>query len=104
MPAHPLQEQEHQRMPEQVSRTWVRNNDKTKTRAEEREKNIGWIGRLFTAWRVSRAARKESGEDKFDDDETVVIPSSAVTINPKGTPVLTPTIEVQVLGSKREWM
>ena len=32
--------------------TWVRNNDidKTKARAEEREKNIGWIGRLFTAW------------------------------------------------------
>ena len=30
--------------------TWVRNNDKTKARAEEREKNIGWIKRLFTAW------------------------------------------------------
>ena len=29
--------------------TWVRNNDKNKARAEEREKNIGWIGRLFTA-------------------------------------------------------
>ena len=29
--------------------TWVRNNDKTKARAEEREKNIGWIKRLFTA-------------------------------------------------------
>ena len=28
--------------------TWVRNNDKTKARAEEREKNIGWIGHLFT--------------------------------------------------------
>ena len=26
--------------------TWVRNNDKTKARAEEREKNIGWIKRL----------------------------------------------------------
>ena len=25
----------------------------TKARAEEREKNIGWIKRLFTAWRVS---------------------------------------------------
>ena len=24
-------------------RTWVRSNDKTKARAEEREKNIGWI-------------------------------------------------------------
>ena len=35
--------------------TWVRNNDKTKARAEEREKNIGWIKRLFTAWRVSHA-------------------------------------------------
>ena len=33
--------------------TWVRNNDKTKARAEEREKNIKLIGRLFTAWRVS---------------------------------------------------
>ena len=50
--------------------TWVRNNDKTKARAEEREKNIGWIGRLFTAWRVShdernerRAEREEAGED-----------------------------------------
>ena len=41
--------------------TWVRNNDKTKARAEEREKNIGWIGRLFTAWRVSHAEREESG-------------------------------------------
>ena len=37
--------------------TWVRNNDKTKARAEEREKNIGWIGRLFTAWRVSHDER-----------------------------------------------
>ena len=27
----------------------MRNNDKTKARAEEREKNIGWIKRLFTA-------------------------------------------------------
>ena len=26
--------------------TWARNNDKTKARAEEREKNIGWIKRL----------------------------------------------------------
>ena len=31
--------------------TWVRNNDKTKARAEEREKNIGWIKRLFAARR-----------------------------------------------------
>ena len=50
--------------------TWMRNNDKTKARAEEREKNIGWIKRLFTAWRVShaerterRAERRETGED-----------------------------------------
>ena len=34
-------------------------NDKTKARAEEREKSIGWIGRLFTAWRVSHAERTE---------------------------------------------
>ena len=39
--------------------TWMRNNDKTKARAEEREKNIGWIKRLFTAWRVSHAERAE---------------------------------------------
>jgi len=70
--------------------TWVRNNDKTKARAEEREKNIGWIKRLFTAWRVNhaerterRAERKEAGEDEPEEDETpVVIPSSAVTMHP----------------------
>ena len=61
-------------------RTWVRNNDKTKARAEEREKNIGWIGRMFTAWRVSHAERREereaAGEDDAEEDETqVVIPS-----------------------------
>ena len=39
--------------------TWMRNNDKTKARAEEREKNIGWIKRLFKAWRVSQAERAE---------------------------------------------
>ena len=43
-------------------RTWVRNNDKTKARAEEREKNIGWIGRLFTAWRMSHAERRDERE------------------------------------------
>ena len=88
--------------------TWVRNNDKTKARAEEREKNIGWIGRLFTAWRVShdernerRAEREEAGEDDSEEDETpVVIPSSAVTIYPKGTPVPTPTVEVQVFEER----
>ena len=62
--------------------------DKTKARAEEREKNIGWIKRLFTAWRVSHAERKEAGEDDPEEDETKVeIPPSAVTIYPKGTPV-----------------
>jgi len=39
--------------------TWVRNNDKTKARAEEREKNVGWITRLFKAWRVSHAERAD---------------------------------------------
>ena len=64
----------------------MRNNDKTKARAEEREKNIGWIKRLFTAWRVShterterRAERKEAGEDDSEEDEPVEIPSSAVS-------------------------
>ena len=88
--------------------TWVRNNDKTKARAEEREKNIGWIKRLFTAWRVShaerterRAERKEAGEDDPEEDETKVeIPPSAVTIYPKGTPVPTPTVGVQVLETR----
>ena len=58
--------------------TWTRNNDKTKPRAEEREKNIGWIERLFTAWRVShaerterRAERKAAGEDDSEEDEPV---------------------------------
>ena len=53
--------------------TWVRNNDKTKARAEEREKNIGWIKRLFKAWRVShaerRAEREEAGEEDSEEDE-----------------------------------
>ena len=73
--------------------TWVRNNDKTKARAEEREKNIGWIKRLFTAWRVShterterRAERKEAGEDDSEEDEPVEIQLSDVTMHPKGTP------------------
>ena len=76
-------------------------NDKTKARAEEREKNIEWIKRLFTAWRVSHAERKEAGEDDPEEDETKVeIPPSAVTIYPKGTPVPTPTVEVQVLETR----
>ena len=85
----------------------MRNNDKTKARAEEREKNIEWIKRLFTAWRVSHAERKEAGEDDPEEDETKVeIPPSAVTIYPKGTPVPTPrptpTVEdeVQVLETR----
>jgi len=83
--------------------TWVRNNDKTKARAEEREKNIGWIKRLFTAWRVShterterRAERKEDGEDDSEEDEPVEIPLSAVTMHPRGTPAPASAVEVQV--------
>ena len=54
--------------------TWLRNNDKTKApRAEEREKNIGWIKSLFSAWRVSHAERKEAGEDDPEEDETPVV-------------------------------
>ena len=87
--------------------TWARNNDTTKARAEEREKNIGWIKRLFTAWRVShaerterRAERKEAEEDDSEEDEPVEIPSSAVTMHPKGTPVPKPTVEVQVFEER----
>jgi len=96
--------------------TWVRNNDKTRARAEEREKNIGWIGRLFTAWRVShaernerRAEREEAGEDEPEEDETpVVISSSAVTrsyrsAKPKGTPAPTSSVEVQVSDTRVVW-
>ena len=65
---------------------------------------LGWIKRLFTAWRVShaerterRAERKEAGEEDSEEGETpVVIPSSAVTIHPKGTPAPTSSVEVQV--------
>ena len=52
----------------------------SKARAEEREKNIGWIKRLFTAWRVShaerterRAERKEAGDDDSGEDSAVTI-------------------------------
>ena len=88
-------------------RTWVRSNDKSKARAEEREKNIGWIGRMFTAWRVSHAERREereaAGEDDNEEDDTpVVIPSSAVTTYPKGTPVPTPSIKVQVIEERAD--
>ena len=75
-----------------------------------REKNIGWIGRLFTAWKVShdernerRAEREEAGEDDSEEDETpVVIPPSAVsvTMHPKGTPAPTSSVEVQVLETR----
>ena len=48
-----------------------------------------------------RAEREEAGEDDSEEDETpVVIPPSAVTIYPKGTPVPTPTVEVQVLETR----
>ena len=61
------------------------------------ENNIGWIGRMFKAWRVSHAERREereaAGEDDDEEEDTpVVIPSSAVTTYPKGTPVPTPSI------------
>ena len=86
--------------------TWVRNNDKTKARAEEREKNIGWIKRLFTAWRVShaerRAEREEEGEDDSEEDEPVEIPLSAVTMHPKGTPAPASSAWRHKC-SKREW-
>ena len=86
-------------------RTWVRSNDKSKARAEEREKNIGWIRRMFTAWRVSHAERREereaAGEDDDEEDDTpVVIPSSAVTTYPRGTPVPTPSVKVQVIEER----
>ena len=75
--------------------------------AEEREKNIGWIKRLLTAWRVShterRAEREEAGEEDSEEDETpVVIPSSAVTMHPKGTPAPKSSVEVQVF-EERDW-
>jgi len=87
--------------------TLMRNNvnDKTKARAQEREKNIGWIKRLFTAWRVShaeraerRVEREEAGEDDSEEDEPVEIPPSAVTntMHPKGTPAPASAVEIQV--------
>ena len=87
--------------------TWMRNNDKTKARAEEREKNIGWIKRLFTAWRVShterterRAERRETGEDDPEEDEPVEIPLSAVTMHPKGTPAPASSVKAQVFEER----
>ena len=60
---------------------------------------------MFTAWRVSHAERREereaAGEDDDEEDDTpVVIPSSAVTTYPKGTPVPTPSIKVQVIEER----
>ena len=60
------------------------------------EKSIRWIGRLFTVWRVSHAEREESGRRIVHDDTPLAIPSSAVTVHPKGTPMPTPSVEVQV--------
>ena len=87
--------------------TWARNNDTTKARAEEREKNIGWTKRLFTAWRVShaerierRAERKEEGEDDSEEDEPVEIPLSAVTMHPKGTPAPASSVKAQVFEER----
>ena len=85
----------------------MRNNDKTKAWAEEREKNIEWIKRLFTAWRVShaerterRAERKEAGEDDSEEDEPVEIQLSAVTMHPKGTPAPASSVEAQVFEER----
>ena len=57
---------------------------------------------MFTAWRVSHTERREEREaagevDDEEDDTPVVIPSSAVTTYPKGNPVPTPSIKVQVI-------
>ena len=73
---------------------------------------------VHSMWRVSRAARKESGEDEFDDDDTVVIPSSAVTIYvwikflrdlasgdiPEGNPSQCQLRPLKYECSKREWI
>ena len=61
-----------------------------------------------SAWRVShaernerRAEREEAGEEDSEEDETpVVIPSSAVTMHPKGTPAPTSSVEVQVFEER----
>ena len=54
---------------------------------------------------VSHAERREereaAGEDDAEEDETpVVIPSSAVTTYPRGTPVPTPSAKVQVIEER----
>ena len=85
----------------------MRNNDKTKARAEEGEKNIGWIKRLFTAWRVShaerterRAERKAAGEDDSEEDEPVEVQLSDVTMHPKGTPAPASSVKAQVFEER----
>ena len=48
-----------------------------------------------------REEREAAGEDDDEEDDTpVVIPSSAVTTYPKGTPVPTPSIKVQVIEER----
>ena len=90
--------------------TWVRNNDKTKARAEEREKNIGWIKRLFTAWRVShaehterRAERKEAA-GKTTPRRTNQWKSrcqlSRCTRSAKGTPAPASSVKAQVFEER----
>ena len=50
---------------------------------------------------MSHAERKEAGEDDPEEDETpVVIPSSAVTMHPKGTLAPTSSVEVQVSDTR----
>ena len=48
-----------------------------------------------------RAERKEAGEDDSEEDETpVVIPSSAVTLHPKGTPAPASSVKAQVFEER----
>ena len=50
---------------------------------------------------MSHAERKEAGEDDPEEDETpVVIPSSAVTMHPKGTQAPASSVEAQVLEER----
>jgi len=48
-----------------------------------------------------RAEREEAGEEDSEEDETpVVIPSSAVTMHPKGNPAPTSSVEAQVFEER----
>ena len=48
-----------------------------------------------------REEREAAGEDDDEEDDTpVVIPSSAVTTYPRGTPVPTPSVKVQVIEER----